>query len=67
MKNLTTLCYILFGALISLLISNINYNSKNKINIDLPEEYTEISHNPNKPDLLTGHISNDTLFIEFKN
>ncbi len=38
----------------------------NKQIIDLPEEYTLISHNHNKPDTIISWISNDTLFIRFK-
>jgi len=39
----------------------------NVINIDLPEEYNEISKDSSAPTNLQGYWSRDTLFIQFKN
>lgn len=68
MKPLTLLSIGLLGAILPVFYIIFTWNVKVKSSkpiIILPIEWQAISHDKNKPDLLVGHLQNDTLYIRF--
>ena len=45
----------------------LGMQGKDRLKIDLPEEYNEISKDSSHPTTLQGYWIKDSLFIEFKN
>ncbi len=74
MKNsLSIILSMIFGSFITILyvVTNTPEHSNSMLidgtyyKLDLPEEITEITHNKNKHDILTGYMSNDTIHFEY--
>ncbi len=72
-KILSIILSMVFGAFLVILfvVCNIPEHSNSiKIDgvyykLDLPEEITQITQNRHKHDILTGYMSNDTIYIEY--
>lgn len=58
------LCIAIYVLLIAIVCLIHNHKHKEYV-IDLPEEYSQISKDQERPDTLTSYIKNDTLHIEF--
>lgn len=65
-KYLGSLGLIFLGFLILFITFEYTPQNRDKVKIDLPEEYMAISRDSTKPDTLLSYISHDTLHIYFK-